>query len=136
VPDGRNLAAFNAAQPHIARVYDYLLGGKDNFAADRAVADLIIASMPPVQVRVRAQRDLLGRVVRFLVGEAGIRQLLDIGSGLPTADNVHQIAHRIEPATKVVYVDNDQKAIVADRGEGHGKHRRASVCPGINRLTG
>jgi hypothetical protein len=75
-------------------------------------------------------------VVRFLVGEAGIRQLLDIGSGLPTADNVHQIAHRIEPATKVVYVDNDQKAIVADRGEGHGKHRRASVCPGINRLTG
>ena len=103
MPDGRNLAAFNAAQPHIARVYDYLLGGKDNFAADRAVADRIIASMPAVQVRVRAQRDLLGRVVRFLVGEAGIRQLLDIGSGLPTADNVHQI----EPATKVVYVDND-----------------------------
>jgi hypothetical protein len=107
VPDRRNLAAFNATQPHIARVYDYLLGGKDNFAADRAVADRIIASMPAVQVGVRAQRDLLGRVVRYLVGEAGIRQLLDIGSGLPTADNVHQIAHRIEPATKVVYVDND-----------------------------
>jgi hypothetical protein len=119
VPD-RQLAAFNATQPHIARVYDYLLGGKDNFVADRAVADRIIASMPAVQVGVRAQRDLLGRVVRYLVGEAGIKQLLDIGSGLPTAENVHQIAQRIEPAAKVVYVDNDPvvlshaQAILAD----------------------
>jgi len=87
-------------------VYDYLLGGKDNAAADRAVGDQIIASLPAVQVGVRAQRDLLGRVVRYLVGEAGIRQLLDIGSGLPTADNVHQIAQRIDPATRVVYLDN------------------------------
>ncbi len=107
MPDRRQLDAFNATQPHIARVYDYLLGGKDNFAADRAVADRIIASMPAVQVGVRAQRDLLGRVVRYLVGEAGIRQLLDIGSGLPTAENVHEIAQRIEPAARVVYVDND-----------------------------
>jgi S-adenosyl methyltransferase len=120
VPDPRHLAAFNATQPHIARVYDYLLGGKDNFAADRAVADRIIALMPAVQVGVRAQRDLLGRVVRYLVGEAGIKQLLDIGSGLPTAENVHQIAQRIEPAAKVVYVDNDPivmshaQAILAD----------------------
>src|SRR6266849_1066426 len=65
-----------------------------------------IAQLPAVQVGVRAQRDLLGRVVRFLVGEAGIRQLLDIGSGLPTAENVHEIAHRIDPATRVVYLDN------------------------------
>ncbi len=97
---------FDASKPHIARVYDYLLGGKDNFAADRAVAEQIIAQLPAVQVGVRAQRDLLGRVVRFLVGEAGIRQLLDIGSGLPTAENVHEIAHRIDPATRVVYLDN------------------------------
>jgi hypothetical protein len=79
-------------------VYDYLLGGKDYSAADRAVGDRLIASMPAVQAGVRAQRDVLGRVVRYLVGEAGIRQLLDIGSGLPTADNVHEIAQRIDPA--------------------------------------
>jgi hypothetical protein len=107
VSESRPAAAFSATQPHIARVYDYLLGGKDNFAADRAVGDRLIASMPAVQVGVRAQRDLLGRVVRYLVGEAGVRQLLDIGSGLPTAENVHQIAHRIDPSVRVVYVDND-----------------------------
>jgi hypothetical protein len=98
---------FDASRPHVARVYDYLLGGKDNFAADRAVGDRMLASIPAVQLGVRAQRDVLGRVVRYLVGEVGLRQLLDIGSGLPTADNVHEIAQRIEPATRVVYLDND-----------------------------
>jgi len=98
---------FDASQPHVARVYDYLLGGKDNFAADRAVGDRMLASLPAVQLGVRAQRDVLGRVVRYLVGEVGLRQLLDIGSGLPTADNVHEIAQRIDPATRVVYLDND-----------------------------
>jgi S-adenosyl methyltransferase len=98
---------FDASKPHIARVYDYLLGGKDNFAADRAVGDRMLASIPEVQLGVRAQRDVLGRVVRCLVGEVGLRQLLDIGSGLPTADNVHEIAQRIDPATRVVYLDND-----------------------------
>ena len=112
--------AFDASKPHVSRVYDYLLGGKDNFAADRAVAEQMIASLPAVQVGVRAQRDVLGRVVRYLVGEAGVRQLLDIGSGLPTAENVHEIAQRIEPATRVVYVDNDPvvlshaRALLAD----------------------
>src|SRR5438045_3950725 len=111
---------FDASKPHIARVYDYLLGGKDNFAADRAVADQIIGQLPAVQVGVRAQRDLLGRVVRYLVGQAGLRQLLDIGSGLPTAENVHEIAHQIDPATRVVYLDNDPvvlahaRALLAD----------------------
>ncbi len=98
---------FDASRPHVARVYDYLLGGKDNFAADRAVGDRMLASIPEVQLGVRAQRDVLGRVVRYLVGEVGLRQLLDIGSGLPTADNVHEIAQRIDPATRVVYLDND-----------------------------
>lgn len=93
--------------PHAARVYDYLLDGKDNFAADRAVGDQIIARLPEVHVGVRAQRAVLGRVVRYLVGEAGIRQLLDVGSGLPTSDNVHEIAQRTAPGTRVVYVDND-----------------------------
>jgi hypothetical protein len=95
------------SKPHVARVYDYLLGGKDNFAADRAVGDRMLASIPAVQLGVRAQRDVLGRVVRYLVGEVGLRQLLDVGSGLPTADNVHEIAQRIDPAARVVYLDND-----------------------------
>jgi hypothetical protein len=103
VPD----PGFDASRPHVSRVYDYLLGGKDNYAADRAVADQMIAALPALQVGVRAQREVLGRVVRYLVGEAGVRQLLDIGSGLPTAENVHEIAQRTEPATRVVYVDND-----------------------------
>ncbi|HWG15036.1 MAG TPA: SAM-dependent methyltransferase, partial [Streptosporangiaceae bacterium] len=88
-------------------VYDYLLGGKDNFAADRAAAEQIIATLPPVQVGVRAQRAVLGRVIRYLAGPAGVRQFIDIGSGLPTADNVHEIAQRADLAARVVYLDND-----------------------------
>ena len=103
---------FDASKPHVARVYDYLLGGKDNFAADRAIGDRMHTSIPAVQLGVRAQRDVLGRVVRYLVGEVGLRQLLDIGSGLPTADNVHEIAQRIDPATRVVYLDNDPIVLV------------------------
>jgi S-adenosyl methyltransferase len=98
---------FDPTRPHVARVYDYLLGGKNNFTADREVGDQIIARLPEVQVGVQAQRAVLGRVVRFLVGEAGVRQLLDVGSGLPTSDNVHEIAQRTAPGTRVVYVDND-----------------------------
>jgi S-adenosyl methyltransferase len=111
---------FNPNQPHIARVYDHLLGGKDNFAADRALGDRIIASLPAVQMGVRAQRELLRRVVRYLIQDAGITQLIDIGAGLPTADNVHEIAARISPRTRVVYVDNDPvvlahaRALLAD----------------------
>jgi hypothetical protein len=108
---GRPGDAFDPSRPNVARVYDYLLGGKDNFAADRAVSDQIIETLPQVVLGVRAQRAVLGRVIRYLVGEAGIRQLLDVGSGLPTADNVHEIAQRVAPATRVVYVDNDQVAL-------------------------
>jgi len=113
-------ASFDASQPHISRVYDYLLGGKDNYAADRAVGDKIIESLPTVQVGVRAQRAVLTRVVRYLVDEAGVSQLIDIGSGLPTAENVHQVARRLRPGTRVVYVDNDPvvlahaRALLAD----------------------
>ena len=95
------------SRPNAARVYDYLLGGKDNFAADRTFGQRVTAMVPGVRAGVRAQRDALGRVVRYLVAEAGIRQLLDVGAGLPTEENVHQIAHRVDPATRVVYVDND-----------------------------
>jgi O-methyltransferase involved in polyketide biosynthesis len=93
--------------PHIARVYDYWLGGKDNFAADRAVAEQVIATMPDVLVSVRAQRAFLGRAVHYLVAEAGIRQFLDIGTGLPAAGNTHEVAQRAAPESRVFYVDND-----------------------------
>lgn len=94
--------------PNAARMYDYYLGGKDNFAADRMAADMVMSVAPEMREAARQGRELIGRVVRYLVAEAGIRQIIDLGSGLPTQDNVHQIAHRIEPATRVVYVDNDE----------------------------
>jgi len=113
-------AALVPAQPNPARVYDYFLGGKDNYRVDRAVAELVTAAMPEVREGARATRAVLGRVVRYLVLDAGIRQFLDIGAGLPTRENVHQIALRTDPAARVVYVDNDPvvlahaKALLAD----------------------
>ena len=113
-------ATLDLSRPHISRVYDYLLGGKDNYAADRAIAARIISTEPTIQIGVAAQRAVLGRVVRYLVAEAGLRQLIDIGSGLPTAENVHQIAQRVAPECRVVYVDNDPvvlshaRALLAD----------------------
>ncbi|MFI9270958.1 SAM-dependent methyltransferase [Kitasatospora sp. NPDC052896] len=115
--------AFENPPPNIARVYDYLLNGKDNYASDREIGRRIEQTLPEVHLGVREQRAVLRRVVRHLVGEAGLRQLVDIGSGLPTADNVHQIAHAIAPATRVVYVDNDPvvlahaRALLADNRE-------------------
>jgi O-methyltransferase involved in polyketide biosynthesis len=94
-------------KPSIARVYDYLLGGKDSFSSDRVVGDKIKTALPEVHLGVRAQRMVLGRAIRYLVGEAGIRQLVDVGSGLPTAGNVHEVAQDVAPETRVVYVDND-----------------------------
>jgi hypothetical protein len=91
----------------MARVYDVWLGGKDNFAADRAVAEQVAAAYPDVRDAVRAQRAFLARAVRFLAGEAGIRQFLDIGTGLPSANNTHQVAQAAAPQSRVVYVDND-----------------------------
>jgi S-adenosyl methyltransferase len=91
----------------MARVYDFWLGGKDNYAADRAVAEQVAAAYPDVRAAVRAQRAFLARAVRFLVIEAGIRQFLDIGTGLPSANNTHQVAQQAAPESRVVYVDND-----------------------------
>jgi SAM-dependent methyltransferase len=93
--------------PHSARVYDYLLGGKDNFEADRIVAKAAIEAFPATAESARANRVFLSRVVRYLVAEAGVRQFLDLGSGLPAADNVHEVAQAIEPDSRIVYVDND-----------------------------
>ncbi|WP_243639779.1 SAM-dependent methyltransferase [Streptacidiphilus pinicola] len=101
--------------PNIARVYDYLLGGKDNFESDRALGDRIAQALPQVHLGVQQQRAVLRRVVDFLVREAGLRQLIDIGSGLPTAENVHQVAQRSAPETHVVYVDNDPAVLAHAR---------------------
>jgi len=94
-------------KPHTARIYDYYLGGKDNFAADRRTAERAMQSWPAVRTAVRENRAFLGRAVRFLVAEAGIRQFLDIGTGLPSANNVHEVAQGLVPSCRVVYVDND-----------------------------
>jgi hypothetical protein len=99
--------AFNPTVAHPARRYNYWLGGKDNFEADRRSADEIERLVPGMRAGVRANRDVLRRVVRFLAAEQGIRQFLDIGTGLPTADNTHEVAQRIAPDSEVVYVDND-----------------------------
>jgi len=96
----------NPAIPNVARIYDYFLGGKDNFAADRAAATKIAEAAPDVVRRTRENRAFLGRAVRFLA-EAGVRQFLDIGTGLPTQDNVHQVAQRLVTGAHVAYVDND-----------------------------
>jgi trans-aconitate methyltransferase len=92
---------------HQARVYDYWLGGKDNFAADREVGDKALQAYPDGAVATRANRAFLGRAVRFLAGEAGIRQFLDIGTGIPSANNTHEVAQGMAPESRVVYVDND-----------------------------
>lgn len=92
---------------HIARVYNYWLGGKDHFAADREAAELFKASYPDIHVGVRTQRAFLGRTVQYLAAEAGIRQFLDIGTGLPSARNTHEVAQQVAPESRIVYVDND-----------------------------
>ncbi|MEU2121207.1 SAM-dependent methyltransferase [Nocardia niwae] len=92
---------------HEARVYDYWLGGKDNYPADRALGDTVAMHIPTIREMARANRAFLGRAVGHLAREAGIVQFLDIGTGLPTAGNTHEVAQRIDPAARVVYVDND-----------------------------
>ena len=100
---------------HSARVWNYLLDGKDNFAADREIGDMIMQIFPDIAHLARVQRRFLARAVRYLAGEAGIRQFLDIGTGLPTADNTHQIAQQMAPESRVVYVDNDPLVLVHAR---------------------
>jgi len=101
------VAGLDTSVAHPARVYDYWLGGKDNFAADREAAERVLAVTPGLRFRVRANRAFLGRATRYLAAEAGIRQFLDIGTGIPTADNTHEVAQRAAPDSRVVYVDND-----------------------------
>jgi len=98
---------FDVTKAHQARMYDYYLGGKDNYAADRAAVDEHIKIYPDLVFTMRANRAFLGRAVRYLAEEAGIRQFLDIGTGIPTAGNTHEVAQAIAPESRVVYVDYD-----------------------------
>jgi S-adenosyl methyltransferase len=98
---------FDTAKAHQARMYDYILGGKDNYAADRAAVEAAYKIWPDIVFTARANRAFLGRVIRYLAGEAGIRQFLDIGTGIPTAGNTHEVAQAIAPESRVVYVDYD-----------------------------
>jgi len=98
---------FDSTVAHPARVYDYWLGGKDNFAADREAGERVLKAKPGIRQNVRANRAFLGRCVRYLAAEAGIRQFLDVGTGIPTAGNTHEVALDVDPGCRVVYVDND-----------------------------
>jgi trans-aconitate methyltransferase len=101
--------------PHQARIYDYWLGGKDNFAADRDAAERALAAYPGLRRGVRAQRAFLGNVVDHLARAQGVRQFLDIGTGIPTANNTHEVAQRVDLDARVIYVDNDPMVLAHAR---------------------
>ncbi|MDL4775458.1 MULTISPECIES: SAM-dependent methyltransferase [Thermomonosporaceae] len=109
MPDSLKL---DTSVPHSARMWNYLLGGKDHYPVDQAAADRITAVFPGMVDITRHSRAFIGRTVRLLAGERGIRQFLDIGTGLPTADNTHEIAQRADPSCRIVYVDNDPLVLV------------------------
>ena len=110
--------------PHAARMWNYWMGGKDNFAADRAAGDAVAQVYPEIVVMARQSRKFLIRVVRYLAAEAGIRQFLDVGTGLPTMQNTHEVAQRIAPDSRIVYVDNDPMVLVHARALLVERHRR------------
>lgn len=97
----------DTSRPHPARMYDYYLGGKDNYVVDREAAAAVLRTLPEARDIARENRAFLRRVVRYLVRQAGIRQIIDIGTGIPTAGNVHEVAHQIDKGVRVAYVDND-----------------------------
>jgi hypothetical protein len=101
--------------PHSARMWNYWLGGKDNYEIDRTVGDQVAQLYPGIRETARVSRAMQGRVISYLAGEAGVRQFLDIGTGLPTANNTHQVAQRIAPESRIVYVDNDPLVLVHAR---------------------
>ena len=123
----------DTSRPHPARMYDFFLGGKNHFAADRETAKTVLASAPTTLVAARENRAFLGRAVRYLVAEAGIRQFLDIGTGLPTTDNVHDVAQAVEPSARVVYADNDPlvlahaRALLTSSPEGRTAYIHADL---------
>jgi len=120
-----DLSRLDTSVAHPARIYDYWLGGKDNYAADREAGDLVLASRPGLRESVQANRAFLGRVVRLLAGELGIRQFLDIGTGIPSASNTHEVAQRVAPDARIVYTDNDPIVLA------HARALLTSTAPGV-----
>ncbi len=114
-PDQEHVSRLDTSVPHSARVWNYWLGGKDNFAADRATGDQVLRAYPEIVEVARVSRAFLARAVRHLAGDVGIRQFLDIGTGLPTANNTHEVAQRVAPSARIVYVDNDPLVLVHAR---------------------
>jgi hypothetical protein len=122
--DEPDVSTLDTGIPHTARIWNYLLGGKDNFAADRAVGEQILVGQPALAENARLSREFHVRAVRYLAAEAGVRQFLDIGTGLPTANNTHEVAQAAAPESRIVYVDNDPlvlahaRALLTSRPEG------------------
>jgi hypothetical protein len=141
-PDAAAGTGIDTTVSHSARIWDYWLKGKDNYAVDREVGDRIEEMLPDIVRQAREDRLFLGRVVRYLAGEAGIRQFLDIGTGLPTADNTHQVAQRVAPESKIVYVDNDPlvlahaRALLTSTPEGTTDYIHADMHDPDNILAG
>jgi trans-aconitate methyltransferase len=106
---------FDTTVSHSARIWNYWLGGKDNFQVDRIAGDRVAQMLPIIVTQAKADRAFLGRAIRHLAGQEGIRQFLDIGTGLPTAENTHQVAQRVAPESRIVYVDNDPLVLVHAR---------------------
>jgi hypothetical protein len=115
VGDREAPAGIDTSVAHSARFWDYLLGGKDNYPIDREVGDQVLTFDPHLRENARADRGFLFRAVRYLAGEAGVRQFLDIGTGLPTANNTHEVAQATAPESRIVYVDNDPLVLVHAR---------------------
>src|SRR6266699_5092579 len=134
-------AGIDTSKPHAARMYDYLLGGKDHFAIDRETAEKGIKLIPTGRTAARENRTFLGRAVRYLVAEAGIRQFLDVGTGLPSANNVHEVAQGLVPSCRVVYVDNDPivlahaRALLTSSPEGKTAYIHADLREPVNILA-
>jgi hypothetical protein len=132
-PAQEQQAKIDTSRPHSARIWNYWLGGKDNFAVDREAGAMVAKIFPGMVDEARASRAFLGRVVRYLAGEEGVRQFLDIGTGLPTADNTHEIAQHVAPESRIVYVDNDPmvlahaRALLTSTPQGVTKYIDADV---------
>ena len=132
-PDGIAGTAIDTTVPHSARIWNYWLGGKDNYAVDREAGNQYKDIFPGIAVVAQTSRAFLTRAVRYLAGQAGIRQFLDIGTGLPTADNTHQVAQRVAPESRIVYVDNDPlvlahaRALLTSAPEGSTEYLAADI---------
>jgi hypothetical protein len=127
---------FDSTTPHIARIYDYWLGGKDNFEADRNAAELALAATPTILPGVTANRRFLGRAVRFMAADGEVRQFLDVGTGIPTASNTHEVAQAVDPNARVVYVDNDPIVLAHARALLTGKPGTTAYVDADARDTG